>query len=169
MACRQGGLIGNWKLGFGNLKAAEESKFVLFSMIELINLIGDKKYNAWLKKVGEKVAKDLKTKRLISVILVGDKKIRELNRQYRKKDKVTDVLSFGDWHSPDFLGEIVISLPQIKRQARQYGVSVKEELARMLVHGLLHLRGWDHERSRVEEKRMIKKQESIMKHVTHNT
>ena len=132
-------------------------------MMEITNLISEKKFNVWLKKVGEKVIKDLKIKKQISVILVGDKKIRELNRQYRKKDKVTDVLSFGDWKNPTFLGEIVISLPQIKRQAKEYGVKINQELARILIHGILHLVGLDHEKSRAEERQMFKKQNDLVK------
>jgi probable rRNA maturation factor len=66
-----------------------------------------------------------------------------LNRQYRKKDKATDVLSFpfGD---DDLLGEIYISLQRAKIQARRYGVSYNDELKRLLIHGLLHLMGYDH-------------------------
>lgn len=126
-------------------------------------MVSDKKFDVWLKKVGEKTAKDLKIRRLISVVLVGDKKIRELNRQYRKKDKVTDVLSFGDWKNSEILGEIVISLPQIKRQAKEYGVESKQELARILIHGILHLTGLDHERSKTEERKMFKKQDDLVK------
>lgn len=132
-------------------------------MMEITNLISEKKFNVWLKKVGDKVIKDLKIKKQVSVILVSDKKIRELNRRYRKKDKVTDVLSFGDWESPAFLGEIVISLSQIKHQAKEYDVKIKQELARILIHGILHLVGLDHEKSRTEERRMFKKQDDLVK------
>ena len=78
-----------------------------------------------------------------AVILCSDYMIRKLNRQYRKKDKATDVLSFcfGD---DDLLGEIYISLQRAKAQARRYGVSYEDELKRLLVHGLLHLMGYDH-------------------------
>ena len=132
-------------------------------MLEITSLVKDGKYNAWLKKVGERVAKDLKIRKLISVVLAGDKKICELNRRYRKKNRVTDVLSFGDWRRPDFLGEIVISLPQIERQAKEYKVEIKQELARILIHGILHLTGLDHENSKVEEHKMFKKQEQLLK------
>ncbi|MEK7508622.1 MAG: rRNA maturation RNase YbeY [Patescibacteria group bacterium] len=137
-------------------------------MIEIVSLVKDKKFDAWLKKVGEKVVKDLKIVKVVSVVLVGDKKIRELNRQYRKKNKVTDVLSFGDWQNPAFLGEIVISLPQIKRQAKEYGGEIKQELARILIHGLLHLTGLNHEESKSEERRMFKKQDALVKKYATN-
>lgn len=132
-------------------------------MLEITSLVKNKKHDVWLKKVGEKVIKNLKIQKQVSVILVGDKKIRELNRQYRKKDKITDVLSFGDWQNPVFLGEIVISLPQIERQAKEYGVEIKQELARILIHGILHLTGLAHEKSKVEADKMFKKQEQLLK------
>jgi len=77
------------------------------------------------------------------LILCSDYFIRKLNREYRGKDKPTDVLSFtfGD---QDLLGEIYISLQRAKVQAAAYGLTYDEELKRLLVHGLLHLMGYDH-------------------------
>lgn len=85
----------------------------------------------------------------LSVSLVGDARIRALNRAWRKKDKATDVLSFpaGEWPAGAGarpLGDVVISLPTAKRMAKQLGHSVEDELARYLAHGLLHLLGHDH-------------------------
>lgn len=87
----------------------------------------------------------------LSVALVTDKKIRTLNRIYRKKDKVTDVLSFPgqitgfkDFDGID-LGEVLIAINQAKRQAEVGGLSFRQEFSRLLVHGLLHLLGFDHE------------------------
>ena len=90
-----------------------------------------------------------RTDSLVSVSLVGDKKIRSLNKFYRDKDMVTDVLSFatGDGKlklTETDLGDIFICIPQIKRQAKKNNISIKEELTRMLVHGVLHLAGFDH-------------------------
>jgi probable rRNA maturation factor len=78
-----------------------------------------------------------------TVVLCSDYLIRKLNRKYRRKDKATDVLSFhiGD---DDLLGEVYISLQRAKVQARRYGVSYEDELKRLLIHGLLHLMGYDH-------------------------
>ncbi|MDR2693263.1 MAG: rRNA maturation RNase YbeY [Chitinispirillales bacterium] len=96
--------------------------------------------------------------RSTTVILCSDYFIRKLNRQYRKKDKATDVLSFhiGD---DDLLGEVYISLQRAAVQARRYGVSYEDELKRLLVHGLLHLMGYDHikpaDRSAMEERERI--------------
>jgi len=83
------------------------------------------------------------TNQSVVIVLCSDYTIRRLNRQYRKKDKATDVLSFpfGD---DDLLGEIYISLQRAKIQAKRYGSTYDEELKRLLVHGLLHLMGYDH-------------------------
>jgi probable rRNA maturation factor len=83
----------------------------------------------------------------VSVVFVGDALMRRLNRENRGKDKITDVLSFRDSDSPvkdkHFLGEIIIDYQQIKRQAKIFQTSVKKELVFILVHGLLHLIGYD--------------------------
>jgi probable rRNA maturation factor len=92
----------------------------------------------------------------VSLVLTDDAGIARLNRQYRGIDTPTDVLSFPQLDSPDrslerpagmplMLGDIVISLPQAESQAREYGHSRERELAFLLVHGLLHLLGFDHE------------------------
>jgi probable rRNA maturation factor len=79
----------------------------------------------------------------VNVILCSDETIRTMNREHRKLDKVTDVLSY-EWHEPYLLGEIYIAKDQVMRQAPQYGNSFYAELKRVLVHGLLHLSGYDH-------------------------
>lgn len=89
-----------------------------------------------------------KIKGTIEITIVGDKKMRQLNRQYRGKDKVTDVLSFA-WQDDQkikstTLAQIYICYPQIVRQAKDFGVDSKEEFIRMLTHGLLHSVGYDH-------------------------
>jgi probable rRNA maturation factor len=94
------------------------------------------------------------------VLIVGDRAMRTLNREYRGKDRTTDVLSFPmreGKHSqlqPQLLGDIVISLPAAARQARAAGASLREEVDRLLVHGFLHLLGYDHERGGAEARRM---------------
>lgn len=80
----------------------------------------------------------------ISVIFVNSEKIKELNLKYRKKDKATDVLSFeGEGNS---LGEIVICLEEVKKNARDF----KKEIVFVLIHGILHLLGYKHEESEKE-------------------
>ncbi|MEK6743748.1 MAG: rRNA maturation RNase YbeY [Nitrospirota bacterium] len=96
----------------------------------------------------------------VSVLLVGDTAMRSLNRHYRGKDRTTDVLSFplreGRFGriQPQVLGDIVLSLPAARRQAKAAGEPCQREIERLLVHGYLHLLGYDHERSRAEARRM---------------
>lgn len=80
----------------------------------------------------------------ISVVLCDDPFIRDLNRDYRGKDKPTDVLSFAQ-DDPSILGDIVISLPTAARQAQAAGWPLESEIALLGVHGLLHLLGFDDE------------------------
>ena len=82
-----------------------------------------------------------------SIALVDDARIAVLNEQYREKVGPTDVLSF---RYDDFNGEIVISKDRVLAQAAEYGNTVLEESAWMVVHGILHVLGWDHERSQEE-------------------
>ncbi len=112
----------------------------------------------------------------ISVLLVDNATIRELNRDYRAKDAPTDVLSFPleeeredeaepavtGGPSARMLGDIVISVEKAVEQATEYGHSVERELAFLAIHGLLHLLGHDHEKGetakqamRAEEKRIL--------------
>jgi probable rRNA maturation factor len=109
-----------------------------------------------LEPVAKALLKREKKSAFVNVILCDDFKQRELNRNYRKLDRVTDVLSFV-WDEPDFLGEIYIAECQIKRQAPLYGNSYYKELKRVLVHGLLHLCGYDHH-SKAERKIMREKE-----------
>lgn len=110
-----------------------------------------------------------KLKGSVEVQIVGDREMRKLNFGFRGKKGVTDVLSFA-WQESDFLsrseilGQIYICFPQIKRQAKQFRVGIREEFYRMLVHGLLHIVGYDH----IEEKdanKMFMLQEKILKKI----
>lgn len=89
-----------------------------------------------------------------------DDEIQDLNKNYRQKDKVTDVLSFN-LEDPTLLGQIVISVPQAARQAEQIGQSLDEELKFLFVHGFLHLLGYDHE-TPDEEAEMLEKAYKIL-------
>lgn len=100
----------------------------------------------------------------ISVLFVNDRRMGELNLQYRGKDKTTDVLSFSqletitpnsEFLTPNFvLGDIVINLPQAKRQALEQGLTLYAEVSWLLIHGLLHLLGYDHEKNKYQAKKM---------------
>lgn len=96
----------------------------------------------------------------LTVSLVGDAEIQRLNRTYRGQDRPTDVLAFamregvrvpGDER---MLGDVVIALPTAARQARERGLAVADEVRTLLIHGVLHLLGYDHERSATEARRM---------------
>ena len=87
----------------------------------------------------------------VSIAFVGDSEMRKLNKRYRGINKTTDVLSFSG--EEGFLGEIVISYAQIKRQAKEFGNKTKDELIFILVHGLLHLLGYD-DRTEAGRKKM---------------
>jgi len=95
----------------------------------------------------------------VTIVLAGDATVRRLNRVFRKNDKTTDVLSFPEsGRFPDGtrpLGEIVISVPQAARQARAAGHSLARELRLLVLHGYLHLLGYDHE---VDEGTMMRLQ-----------
>ena len=97
----------------------------------------------------------------LSILLVDDAKIQNLNRQHRSIDSATDVLSFPQMEGDEFishiLGDVVISVETAKRQATEHHFSLEQELVLLLLHGLLHLLGYDHERSSQDEKRMKEK------------
>ena len=105
---------------------------------------------------------------IFNVIIVDEEKIQELNRTYRGKDSVTDVISFAledddTFISTNFrvLGDIYICLKRAKDQANEYGHSFLRELAFLSIHGLLHLLGYDH-MNEADEKIMFELQERIL-------
>ena len=126
-------------------------------MIEVNNLTTIRIDEEFLKKIASKVLKNEKQKtKDLSIALVGRKRIRELNKKYRKKNRATDVLSFSDEQIG--LGEIVICIREIKKNAKKFNCALKEELARVLIHGILHLLGHEHEKSLTEAEKMEEKQ-----------
>lgn len=109
-----------------------------------------------LAEVGERDAS-------LSLSIVNDATIRELNRTHRGKDRATDVLSFplaeeGDAIAGErLLGDVVISVETARRQAAEYDAPLQRELYRLLIHGLLHVMGHDHERA--DERRVMEREE----------
>ncbi len=99
----------------------------------------------------------------LSLAFVTDQTIHELNRQYRHKDQPTDVLSFplADERCPTLLGDVVISIDTARRQARQRKRAFADELRALLIHGILHLLGYDHEVSDSEAVRMRRKEREV--------
>lgn len=108
------------------------------------------------------------TDAILSIIFVDEKEIQQINREYRNKDCITDVISFALEDNASFLpeevrvlGDIYICIPRMKEQANAYGHSEKRELSFLTVHGLLHLLGYDHEQKE-EEEVMFKLQDEIL-------
>ena len=103
----------------------------------------------------------------LSILLCDDPTIRSLNRQYRKKNKATDVLAFpmqegaGPTPHPGLLGDVVISLPTATRQAAEHDRPIVAEVTFLLAHGLLHLLGYDHVTQR-EEREMKARTEQLL-------
>lgn len=110
----------------------------------------------------------------LSLTICDNEYIREINRDYRSKDKPTDVITFvmsdepfpilpgGD--EPYSAGDIIISLDTVEENAKYFDVSYEEELKRVLIHGVLHLKGYDHE-TNDETEEMLKFQEKILKKI----
>ena len=102
----------------------------------------------------------------LSLLLVSDGEMRRLNRRWRGRDRPTDVLAFaqaeGPGGAPDgMLGDVVISVDTARRQAAERGETLGREAERLLVHGVLHLLGYDHERSTAEARRMQRRERAL--------
>ena len=105
----------------------------------------------------------------LSIAVTDDETVRALNREYAGEDEVTDVLSFSQREGEEFvsppqgapqLGEVVIAYPQATRQAAERGRAATEEVTRLLVHGVLHLLGYDH--AELEEARRMRVREEAL-------
>ncbi|VAV82517.1 Metal-dependent hydrolase YbeY, involved in rRNA and/or ribosome maturation and assembly [hydrothermal vent metagenome] len=142
-----------------------------------------------IKKIARCVTEELELGNCeLSICLTDDAGIRELNLQYRDKDKATDVLSFpmddescGDGpggalaNSSDcadcigarVLGDVAVSIQTARRQAESYGVGFYEEMARLLTHGILHLLGYDHVNGGRQAARMKRAEERLMAATAH--
>ena len=125
-------------------------------MIEVVNRQRIRKLNVvpWIKRVEKMLDVIGKTDSSVTVAFVSDKKIRELNRQFRRIDKATDVLSFPSDSNDGEMGDIAISIETAARQAKQSGLTLDGEIAQLLLHGLLHLSGHDHETDNGEMNRL---------------
>jgi probable rRNA maturation factor len=118
-------------------------------------LNNQRKYKVELSSIRD-FARDLQTEvsevgdNTFTLVLISDRKMLQLNKQFRNKNSTTDVLSFP--HEPDEfdtdtnnLGDIVISAEQAERQAKENGLTLENEIKQLILHGLLHLCGYDHE------------------------
>jgi len=129
-------------------------------MVEVNNL--SEKYGKldknFLKKTAEKVLKGEKAGKggEISIAIVDSSEIRKLNRKYRKKDKATDVLSFGK------IGEEVPEIIICPEEVEKNGKNFKKEMAEVVIHGTLHLLGYEHEKKKEDAEKMFSKQEKYL-------
>lgn len=127
-----------------------------------LKLTNIKLYSAKIYKI-----LNLKSQR-INIILTDNQQIKKINKQYRKKNKPTDVISFI--YQDDFpqiktkipLGDIYISLEKALQNSKEFESCLEDEIKRLLTHGILHLIGYDHEISPKEEKRMQRKENNIL-------
>jgi probable rRNA maturation factor len=146
-----------------------------------INILVDEGVEAgiepsWLEGVAQRVLKAEKAgaKSEVGIVVTGQEMVQQLNRDYRGQDEPTDVLAFSTRDeanglprfilAPDgllHLGEVIISYPQALIQAEEHGHSLKKELSILLIHGLLHLLGYDHEESDEEGRMRIREKELL--------
>jgi probable rRNA maturation factor len=121
-------------------------------------------YKTRLRKIAGTVLREmgLPSGTELSLSFINDAEMRELNRVWRKIDRATDVLSFPQDGGPDYtiLGDIVISIDTAERQSVRYGSTLHDELKKLIVHGVLHLLGYDHKKKR--EKEIMREIESFL-------
>jgi len=137
----------------------------------------------WLQNIVEKslLAEDAPSNAEITLVIPGQERMQQLNREYRGKDRPTDVLSFSMSESRDqeddgfisppdgiiHLGEIVISYPQAALQAEERSHSIREEVAVLIIHGVLHILGYDHEKLEMEPA-MTAREKEILAQIQEN-
>jgi len=131
-------------------------------MMNIINQCNEENYEPLIKKVVKQCYKALNIdkKRVVNIVLVTDEAIKTMNKNYRDKDYVTDVLTFPS-DLEDELGDIFIAVYKAHAQAREYGHTFERELAFLVVHGILHTLGYDHE-TKEEETKMFALQEELL-------
>lgn len=141
-------------------------------MIEINNLTTGAIDRKFLEKVVQTVLKGEKIKREIdlSIAFIGHERMRTINKRYRGEDRATDVLSFseprallkkfkaGQIQRRQALGEIIVCSREIKKNAKRFDSTFKKELSLSLIHGVLHLLGYEHEKGGKKAKKMEEKQ-----------
>jgi probable rRNA maturation factor len=107
----------------------------------------------------------------LSIVFVNDEQIRDLNRRYLRRDRPTNVLAFpmheGEFSGlhPNLLGDLVISVETAKRQSNQFGLGDGETVALLMIHGILHLVGYEHEGARSQARKMAAKQKELLRNI----
>ena len=139
---------------------------------EILDEAGDETLAAAAERVAEALLALLERSDCeLAVVLVDDERIRGLNSQWRGNDKATDVLSFSQLEGEEpplesgMLGDVVISVETLRAQARDGGWTDEEELSRLLLHGLLHLLGFDHEQE--DDARVMRAEEARLAGALH--
>ncbi len=145
-------------------------------MVEIYDLTRKKELGEFFEEINTYYRKtldvlDIKDEMDLSLIIVGKTKIRNINKNYRNIDRVTDVISFANIDSDDYdylaldgevnLGDIFINVDRVKSQAKKYGHSIEREFMFLFVHGMLHLLGYDH-MEKEDEKIMFSLQDKII-------
>lgn len=113
-----------------------------------------------IKKLSQKVLELEEVDKEVSIALVDNEYIKELNNKYRNKDEATDVLSFPQ-EDEDLLGDIIISIPRAREQAEEYNHSLAREIGFLTVHGMFHLTGYDHHQQDEKEEMRAKEEEVL--------
>lgn len=130
-------------------QASKDAKFIDLSVAKILRYLSNKKVrNRSL----------FKERRELTVVFLTPAQMKKINFQYRKKNKPTDILSFAAIE-PGSLGELLLCPAILKKQAKDHHHTVEAETFYMLIHGVLHLLGYDHEASAAEEKLMFKIQD----------
>lgn len=150
-------------------------------MIEVNNLTTSSIDEEFLKRIAKIVLEgENKKEAKLSIALIGQGRMRKLNKKYMGRNRVTDVLAFpativplekfkiGELQKIEGLGEIVICLREAKKNAKRFGLSFEKELAKVLIHGILHLLGYDHEISSEKVKQMQEKEKYYLSQIFKN-
>lgn len=131
-----------------------------------------------LKNRTDSFLKELGFDSSFSINFISDDQIQTMNKEYRDIDRPTDVLTFrldDDDTFPCFdeeekeAGDIFVSLDSVKRNANEFGVSTLEEVSRVMLHGILHLMGYDHESNDFKVEKMLIKQEDVLKRLNYSS
>lgn len=141
-------------------------------MIEITNLTTKEVDEEFLRRLADKVlAGEKKKAENLSIALIGSGRMRKLNKRFFGKNRVTDVLAFpeskvllekfkvGPAKKVLGLGEVVICLREVKKNSKRFKSAEEKELARVLIHGLLHVLGYDHEKGEEQAEKMKEKEE----------
>lgn len=119
--------------------------------------------SVWLRDLGRELKKHAKhsvARKELTIAFVKPGKMKKLNQDFRSKSKVTDILSFSGFTSRE-LGELALCGEVIERQARDHNLSRSEELGYLLIHGVLHLLGYEHEKGGQQAKVMFELQDKL--------